>query len=105
MAITVDATFENGQLKFKEPVVLAEGTPVRVTITPLDADDPLAGVVGACNTGRTDGAENHDKYIYGEDEPEVSSAERTAGMLQWKGDAATFDHLLRESEVDFWDES
>ena len=42
MAITVDATFENGQLKLKEPVVLADGTPVRVTITPIDEDDPLA---------------------------------------------------------------
>jgi predicted DNA-binding antitoxin AbrB/MazE fold protein len=66
MTITVDATFENGQLKFKEPVALADGTPVRVTITPVVEDhDPLAGVIGVCRTGRTDGAENHDKYLYG----------------------------------------
>jgi predicted DNA-binding antitoxin AbrB/MazE fold protein len=31
-------------------------------------------------------------------EPEISCAERTSGMLKWRGDAATFDRLLRESE-------
>jgi len=66
MTITVDATIESGQLKLKEPVVLAEGTPVRVTITPVGSDrDPLAGLIGICSSGRTDGAENHDKYLYG----------------------------------------
>jgi predicted DNA-binding antitoxin AbrB/MazE fold protein len=66
MSITVDATFENGQLKLKEPVVLAEGTPVRVTITPVEAvKDPFAGLIGICSGGPRDGAENHDKYIYG----------------------------------------
>ena len=65
MTITVDATFENGQLRFKEPVVLAEGTPVRVTITPAgEQDDPLAAVIGI-GEGPADGADNHDKYIYG----------------------------------------
>jgi hypothetical protein len=38
MTITVEATYENGQLKFKGPVSLAQGTTVRVTITPLDQD-------------------------------------------------------------------
>jgi predicted DNA-binding antitoxin AbrB/MazE fold protein len=66
MTITVEATFENGQLKLKEPVVLAEGTPVRLTITPVDADyDPLEAGIGIGASGRTDGADNHDKYIYG----------------------------------------
>jgi predicted DNA-binding antitoxin AbrB/MazE fold protein len=66
MTITVDATFENGQLKLKEAVSLADGTPVRVTITPVEEPrDPLSGVVGALQSGRTDGAENHDKYLYG----------------------------------------
>ena len=70
MTITVDATYENGQLKFKRPVVLTDGTSVRVTITPLDVeDDPLAGVIGKCATGRTDGAANHDKYLYGKRRP------------------------------------
>jgi predicted DNA-binding antitoxin AbrB/MazE fold protein len=67
MTITVEAIFEHGQLKFKEPVVLAEGTPVHVTITPVAEDyDPLDAVIGICKTGPWDGAENHDKYIYGE---------------------------------------
>lgn len=66
MTITIDATVESGQLKLKEPVVLAEGTSVRVTITPVDAErDPLEGFIGICSSGRTDGAENHDKYLYG----------------------------------------
>lgn len=66
MSITVDATVESGQLKLKEPVVLAEGTHVRVTITPLaPGADPFAGLIGKLNSGRTDGAQNHDKYLYG----------------------------------------
>jgi predicted DNA-binding antitoxin AbrB/MazE fold protein len=67
MTITVEATYENGQLKFKEPVALAEGTAVRVTITPMDDDyDPFDAVIGICKDGPSDGAENHDKYIYGD---------------------------------------
>jgi len=69
MTITVDATFENGQFKLKGPVALAEGTPVRLSITPLvehgnEIQDPLAGVIGV-GDGPSDGADNHDKYIYG----------------------------------------
>jgi predicted DNA-binding antitoxin AbrB/MazE fold protein len=64
MTITVDAVFQNGRLQFKEPVHLTDGTPVRVSITPLDEDyDPLEGVIGICEGGPSDGAENHDKYI------------------------------------------
>ncbi len=66
MTITIDATFENGMLKPKTPLGLAEGAEVRVTINALDADhDPLEAVIGSCDSGRTDGADNHDKYIYG----------------------------------------
>jgi predicted DNA-binding antitoxin AbrB/MazE fold protein len=73
MTITVDAVFRNGQLEFKEPVQLAEGTPVRVEITPVrveitpvdEDDDPLEAVIGIGDSGRTDGAEQHDHYIYG----------------------------------------
>jgi predicted DNA-binding antitoxin AbrB/MazE fold protein len=64
VTLTVEAVYENGQLKFKEPVRLAEGTAVRVTITPIsEGDDPLAGFIGSLATGRTDGAEHHDRYI------------------------------------------
>jgi predicted DNA-binding antitoxin AbrB/MazE fold protein len=70
MTITVEATYENGQLNFKQPVALAEGTPVRVTITSLNEDeDPLTGVIGKIASGRTDGAANHDKYLYGKKRP------------------------------------
>jgi predicted DNA-binding antitoxin AbrB/MazE fold protein len=65
MTITLEATVENGQLKLKEPLILAEGTAVRVVVTPVDEGyDPLDAVIGSCD-GPPDGAENHDKYIYG----------------------------------------
>lgn len=70
MTITVEAIYRNGQLEFNKPVVLAEGTPVRVEITPVDEDyDPLDGVIGICDGGPADLAENHDKYLYGDPHP------------------------------------
>ena len=30
-------------------------------------DDPLWSLVGSVSSGLTDGAENHDKYLYGSD--------------------------------------
>jgi predicted DNA-binding antitoxin AbrB/MazE fold protein len=63
MAITVEAVYKNGQLKLKEPLTLAEGTAVRVTITPAREDDPFADIIGICHSGRRDGAANHDKYL------------------------------------------
>jgi hypothetical protein len=66
VTITVEAVFRDGQLQFKEPVPLADGTPVRVAITPVDDDyDPLEAVIGIGDSGRTDGADQHDHYIYG----------------------------------------
>jgi predicted DNA-binding antitoxin AbrB/MazE fold protein len=66
MTITVEAIIKDGKPQLKEPVQLAEGTPVRVTITPLDENyDPLEAVIGIGKSGRTDGADNHDHYIYG----------------------------------------
>ena len=66
MTLNMEATVTNGKLKLKEPIALAEGTTVRVTITPVtEPDDPLAKVVGIGDSGRTDGAANHDHYIYG----------------------------------------
>jgi predicted DNA-binding antitoxin AbrB/MazE fold protein len=64
MTITVAAVYENGVLKPKEPVVLVEGAQVRVTITPIREADPLGDVIGI-GEGPDDGADNHDKYIYG----------------------------------------
>jgi predicted DNA-binding antitoxin AbrB/MazE fold protein len=66
MSETIKATYENGVLKPKEPLALKEGTEVDLTLTtPPGEDDPLAGVIGIGNSGRTDGAEQHDHYIYG----------------------------------------
>jgi predicted DNA-binding antitoxin AbrB/MazE fold protein len=66
MHITVDATYEKGILKPNEPLQLSEGSRVRLTITPADEEyDPLEAVIGICDSGRSDGAERHDQYIYG----------------------------------------
>ncbi len=65
MAITVDAVYENGTLKPSEPLPLQEHEKVRLTITPVsESEDPLARVIGIGDSGRTDGAQHHDKYIY-----------------------------------------
>jgi predicted DNA-binding antitoxin AbrB/MazE fold protein len=65
MNITVEATYENGVLKPKQPLALIEGTEVRLAISLLDEDyDPLDAVIGI-GDGLPDGADNHDKYLYG----------------------------------------
>jgi predicted DNA-binding antitoxin AbrB/MazE fold protein len=64
MTITIEAVYEHGVLRPKEPVVLVEGAEVRVTITPIREADSLADVIGI-GEGPADGADNHDKYIYG----------------------------------------
>lgn len=67
MAITVEATYENGVPKPKQPLTLPEGAEVRVTVCPADQrDDHLKDVIGICKGGPPDGAEKHDKYIYGD---------------------------------------
>jgi predicted DNA-binding antitoxin AbrB/MazE fold protein len=66
MTITIKATFKNGVLKPRKPLPLVESTVVRVTISPEEkSDDPLEGLIGIGSSGRTDGADNHDHYIYG----------------------------------------
>jgi predicted DNA-binding antitoxin AbrB/MazE fold protein len=67
MTITVDATYKNGVLTPKQALALADGAEVHLTISPVDqGDDPLAGLIGIFSSGRSDGAANHDKYIYGD---------------------------------------
>src|SRR5260370_9166743 len=63
MTITLEATYEKGQLKFKKPLALAEGTTVRVTIASLNEDDPFADIIGICHSGRRDVAAHHDRYL------------------------------------------
>jgi predicted DNA-binding antitoxin AbrB/MazE fold protein len=70
MSISIEATYKNGVLKPKRRLKLPEGAQVRVTITGMDeVEDPLEKVIGVCKTGRTDGAENHDLYLYGKQRP------------------------------------
>ncbi len=67
MTITVEATFENGTLKFDAPLVLPEGTRVRLIITPVEEDhDPLDEVIGICTEGpEISLAARHDEILYG----------------------------------------
>ena len=56
----VEAVYENGQLKFKDSFALAERTPVRVVVTPIDEDeDPLEGVIGIGDSGPQEDPQGH----------------------------------------------
>jgi hypothetical protein len=47
-------------------LALAEGAEVELTLTtPAQDDDLLKGVIGIGASGRRDGADQHDHYIYG----------------------------------------
>jgi predicted DNA-binding antitoxin AbrB/MazE fold protein len=65
--ITVEAIYENGVLKPKQALALAEGTSVRLSITTLqEEDDPLDAVIGICTEGPDISlAERHDEFLYG----------------------------------------
>ena len=64
MTITVSAVYENGVLKPKKPLALADGTEVQLTMTTqADEDDPFADIIGICHSERKDGAAQHDKYL------------------------------------------
>lgn len=67
MTISVEATYENGVLKPKQPLTLAEGAEVRLTIRLADEDgDPLDEVIGICTEGPDVSlAEQHDAILYG----------------------------------------
>jgi predicted DNA-binding antitoxin AbrB/MazE fold protein len=71
MTIVIEAVYENGVFKPLRPLTLVEGTEVRLTVaTAAEDDDPLAAVIGiAEGPPEGDGAENHDKYIYGTLQP------------------------------------
>jgi predicted DNA-binding antitoxin AbrB/MazE fold protein len=69
MSLTVEAVYKDGVLKPRKRLRLPDGSKVRVTITPLDeGEDPLDRFLGTCD-GPPDGAENHDKYLYGDLRP------------------------------------
>ena len=66
MNTIIKATYSDGVLKPKEPLALEEGAEVELIVAiPLPDDDPLEGVIGIGESGRTNGAANHDHYIYG----------------------------------------
>ncbi len=67
MTFTVEATYENGVLKPKQPLALTEGSEVRLVISPLEEDyDPLEAVIGICTEGPDISlAARHDELLYG----------------------------------------
>lgn len=70
MSTVVEAVYENGTLKLAGPLPLPDGSRVRLTVVRADeVDDPLAEVIGIGESGRTDGAEHHDRYVYGKTRP------------------------------------
>jgi predicted DNA-binding antitoxin AbrB/MazE fold protein len=71
----VKAVYENGVFKPKEPVDLQEKTEVEVLIpTPAPTRNDPTGwkaaqeLIGFIEDGPEDGAENHDRYIYDDEE-------------------------------------
>jgi predicted DNA-binding antitoxin AbrB/MazE fold protein len=67
MTITIHATYQNGVLKPEEPLSLAEGTEVELTIQTSDeSPDPLEEVIGICDDGPDVSlAARHDEFVYG----------------------------------------
>ncbi len=67
MTLQFDAVYENGVLRPKQPLILPNGTEVRVAIkTEEPGDDPLAAVIGiAEGPPAGNAADQHDAYIYG----------------------------------------
>lgn len=80
MTITVDATYENGVLKPAHPLPLSEHAQVRVTVEPDTVQQPVAAGTSAgeriiararalppevVESWPTDGASQHDHYLYG----------------------------------------
>ena len=72
--MSLEGRIENGQVVFDEPVLLPEGTAVRVEAVTERAKPPagkssllecLGDVVGAIDDLPADLAQNHDHYLYG----------------------------------------
>ena len=77
MSTVVDALYEDGVFKPEHPVDLKDKTKVHLVIEaaapPAEDDDPTGWktameLMGCIEDGPEDGAENHDRYIYGYDE-------------------------------------
>jgi hypothetical protein len=79
--MTIGGYIENGQVVLNAPVALANGTKVRVELTPTEtetaADSPtneesartlyeiLKPIIGTIKDAPSDFARNHDHYIHG----------------------------------------
>ena len=67
MTLTIDAIYENGVIKPKEPLALVDGAAIRVSVSTVDEIvDPFEAVIGICDDGPDISlAARHDEFIYG----------------------------------------
>jgi len=75
MSITVEAVYENGVLRPVQPLPFSEHEKVRVRVEPAERSS----------------------------EQFSDPVRESFGIIGWKGDAATFDRILRESELGDWE--
>jgi predicted DNA-binding antitoxin AbrB/MazE fold protein len=73
MTTTIEAVYERGVLRLKEPVALADGTVVEVTITTdVSSGETPAAILSAIaslpleGNGEPFSGRDHDKVLYGE---------------------------------------
>ena len=102
MAITVEATFENAVLKPKQPVVLREGTEVRLIISTLDAEyDPLEAVIGICDDASDASlAARRDEKLASLSRGSPGLARQTQGLIGWTGDPEVVRRIALDPEFD-----
>jgi predicted DNA-binding antitoxin AbrB/MazE fold protein len=77
MTITLEAIYENGVFKPKQPIALSDGTQVQLVLTTAEeSPHPLDEVLGICEAGADFSlAERHDEILYGPlISPRVTSA-------------------------------
>lgn len=74
MARTIEVVYENGALRPKEPMALAEGETVDILVLPRPKRRPaeiLAEIAALPGEGKNDGirdvSEHHGRHLYGED--------------------------------------
>jgi predicted DNA-binding antitoxin AbrB/MazE fold protein len=81
MALTVEATYENGVLKPDRPLPFKEHERVQITVQPAQEEV----------TGTTDEAEDFVRRSY--------------GLLGWTGDTETLRRVAEDPEFGMWESS
>jgi predicted DNA-binding antitoxin AbrB/MazE fold protein len=87
MTKNIEAIYEHGVLRLKEPIALEDGAQVEVIVTsrepatssPSEIVSDISRLVEECaiDTGIPDLADQHDHYLYGKQKKEGHDAEST----------------------------